>query len=216
MVQYRRFVGGGKKGADKRMRAKRRLGTTRAILLLAAVFLPAANISQAKYSGGTGEPNNPYRMATPNDLNDIGNHPNDWDESFVLVNDINMAGYTCTTALIAPDISSNIDFQGTPFTGIFDGNDCNIGNLSIDTGGGDSDWLGLFGQIGESGQVKNLGIEDCNISGRSCWYLGGLAGENHSGEVSNCYATGSVSGKLFVGGLVALLLDMLMSVAWWE
>ena len=39
----------------------------------------------ARYSGGTGEPNDPYRIATPQDLNDIGRYEEDWDKHFILV-----------------------------------------------------------------------------------------------------------------------------------
>ncbi|GAG04618.1 unnamed protein product, partial [marine sediment metagenome] len=132
------------------------------VLLLAAL---AGSVSAGTYSGGDGQPENPYRIATPNDLNDIGSHPEDFNDCFILVNDINIAGLAYTTALIAPDISSSGGFQGTAFTGIFDGNDCNISNLTIDTAGAGNDYLGLFGYVGETGEVKNLGIEDVNITG---------------------------------------------------
>ena len=58
-------------------------------LFLLTFFLTSS--VQAKYSGGTGEPNNPYQIADANDMNDIGNHPEDWDKHFVMVNDINLA-----------------------------------------------------------------------------------------------------------------------------
>ena len=48
----------------------------------------------AKYSGGTGEPNDPYLIATPNDLNAISLDSNDWDKHFKMIADINMAGTT--------------------------------------------------------------------------------------------------------------------------
>ncbi len=148
------------------------------------------------YSGGTGEPNKPYRIATPNDLDEIGDRPGDWDKHFVLINDINMADYSYTKALIGV------------FEGVFDGNDCNISSLTIDTAttGQDNEYLGLFGRIDETGHIKNLGIEDVNITSRDYSYeLGGLCGRNYKGTISNCYATGSVTGGLYsdaVGGLV--------------
>lgn len=45
------------------------------------------------YSGGTGEPRSPFRIATAVDLNSIGEDINDWDKHFVLVEDINLLGY---------------------------------------------------------------------------------------------------------------------------
>jgi len=174
----------------------------KAVFTVVIVSLLSARAQADKYSGGTGEPNNPYRIQTPNDLNDIGNHPEDFNDCFILVNDINMADFTYTTALIAPDISSSVGFQGTAFTGIFDGNDRIISNLTIDTAGADNSCLGLFGRIVGTAEIKNLGIEDVNITGGvfSEW-VGGLVGDN-SGTILNCYATGVVSESSEVGGLV--------------
>jgi hypothetical protein len=45
--------------------------------------------------------------------------------------------------------------------------------------------VGLFGSIGEGGEIRNLGIENCHIVGDS--YTGGLVGVNNYGTVSNCY-----------------------------
>ncbi|MGB8227379.1 MAG: GLUG motif-containing protein, partial [Sedimentisphaerales bacterium] len=60
-----------------------------------------------------------------------------------------------------------------------------------------SDYIGLFGCAG--GKIRNLGIEDVNISGHS--YIGGLAGINY-GTITGCYATGKVTGTgNYVGGL---------------
>lgn len=187
----------------------------KAALLLPAVVLLTTATSAAKYSGGTGEPNNPYRIATPNDLNDIANHVEDYNKWFILINDINMAGFVYTTALIAADTSTSSGFQGTRFTGVFDGNHCNISNLTIDTAGAGNDYLGLFGRIDQPAQVEDLYIEDLSIiGGLGSYYLGGLCGSNGDGLVSwsitsggtvrNCYVTGSVSGGDYsesVGGL---------------
>ncbi|MHC4619776.1 MAG: GLUG motif-containing protein [Planctomycetota bacterium] len=201
--------GGRKKAKEKgeKMSGRRRSGRTRAILLVAVVCLLATKVSQAKYSGGTGEPNDPYRIGTAEDLNDIGNHVEDFNKCFVMVNDINMAGLSYRTGVIAPDINNANDyFQGTPFTGIFDGNDWNIRKLTIDTAGANNDYLGLFGQIGENGEVKNLGIKSVNITGSNVSdFLGGLCGWNHwFGTISNCTVSGSVASgdnSGFIGGL---------------
>jgi len=171
-----------------------------------------AYLLRPKYSGGTGEPNDPYRIATAADLNDMGNYVEDFNKCFIVVNDINMAGFTYTTALIGPDINdSSGGFQGTAFTGIFDGNDCSISNLSIDTAGADNDFLGLFGRIEEPGQIKNLGIQDVSITGGDNSYLlGGLCGVT-TGTISKCYATGSVTGGNGLGGLCGYNYDSILN-----
>jgi len=122
-----------------------------------------------------------------------------------LMTDIDLAGRTYTTAVIAPDTdSSDPDFQGIKFLGVFDGHNLTICNLFIDETGFDNDYLGLFGWIeGVDTEIKNLGIENINIAeGGSSAYVGGLVGASYYGYVTNCYSTGFVSGDSFVGGLV--------------
>ncbi len=177
------------------------------LLTISFSALPA----QAKYGGGTGEPNDPYLIATAEDLNSISLDPNDWDKHFKMTADINMAGYTYTTALIAPDTdNTNWDFDGTPFTGTFNGSNHTIHNLTIDTAGANNnDYLGLFGQLRSSIVVSNLRLENANITGGN-HYVGGLCGSNGDwgypgGIISDCYFNGSVTcGDISyaVGGLV--------------
>jgi flagellin-like hook-associated protein FlgL len=52
-----------------------------------------------------------------------------------------------------------------------------------------------------TGTVKNLGIEDCYISGAG-YFVGALAGKAYFGQIENCYSTGYVQGTNYVGGLV--------------
>jgi hypothetical protein len=158
----------------------------------------------AQYSGGTGEPDTPYLISTPDDMNAVGANPADWDKHFLLTNDIDMAGFTYTTAFIAPDISSSHGFQGTAFTGVFDGAGFKVINLTIEIVGAYNDYLGLFGYIASTGTLENLGAEDVNITvGDNSRCLGGLVGENR-GIISSCYATGLVTGgdhSKKIGGL---------------
>jgi hypothetical protein len=180
-----------------------------------------------KYSGGTGEPNNPYLIATPEDLNAIGDDPNDWNKHFLMTADVNMSDYTYTIALIAPDTSSSSGFQGKSFTGVFDGNGHAINNFTWNSPS--SDYVGLFGFVsGTNAEILNLGIVDANVYGsesvgsligclgsgkvarcfvRSGWVIGessvgGLVGSVVEGEVLNCYSTASVSAAQNAGGFI--------------
>ncbi|GAI18171.1 unnamed protein product, partial [marine sediment metagenome] len=157
-----------------------------------------ASPAYAKYGGGTGEPNDPYLIFDANQMNAIGADSDDWDKCFRLMADVDLGGFTYTTAVIAPDTYEYGDFDGTAFTGVFDGNNHKIINLTIDDGGARNDYLGLFGYIGD-GEVRNLGIEGGSVSGDR--YVGGLVGGNR-GSISNCYSTGYVSGYNRVGVLV--------------
>jgi len=160
--------------------------------------------AQAKYSGGSGEPNDPYQIATAADLIALGETPEDYDKHFLLTADIdldpNLPGRKIFDgALIAPGSRAREyphPVLGTPFTGVFDGNRHTISHLTIE---GRYD-LGLFGKL--EGEVKNLGVVDVNIAGIGDDYVGGLAGYSRYGNITRCYSTGEVSGYSHVGGLV--------------
>ena len=177
---------------------KRKIRWVISSLLVTLYFygLPA----QAQYGGGSGEPNDPYLIYTAEQMNAIGAEPNDWDKHFKLMADIDLASYSYDTALIAPDTdSSKSGFQGTPFTGVFDGNGLTISNLTIEGVG----YLGLFGQLEPTALVKNLGLEAVDVSG-SGRHIGGLVGHNY-GHVTQCYTSGSVNGSgQDVGGIVGI------------
>jgi thioredoxin len=178
-------------------------------LATCALVLPG----QAKYSGGTGEPNDPYQIAATADLIALGNEPNDYDKHFILTADIdldpNLPGRKVfDRAVIAPDVNDADDwFEGTSFVGVFDGAGHEISHLTI-TGG---DFLGLFGQVvtrrrgvpAPAAVVKNLAVVGVRITGTGD-YVGGLVGHNIGATVTQCYTSGVVSGNLYVGGLVGM------------
>jgi hypothetical protein len=150
------------------------------------------------YSDGSGTPEEPYQIANKEDLLTLAGTIADYNKCFILTADINTGGQVFTTAIIAADtVAGNYSFDGTAFTGTFDGNGHKITHFTIN--GGSNQYLGLFGYISSGGSVKNLGLENFDISGSYC--VGGLAGDS-GGSISNCYSTGSVSGTDRVGGLV--------------
>jgi len=108
----------------------------------------------AKYNGGTGEPNDPYKIATAEDLMLLGDSPEDYDKHFKLMADIDLSGYLYDTALIAPDVNTVDDyFQGTPFNSVFDGNGHTISHLTVIGGS----HLGLFGLLESGAEVRTRG-----------------------------------------------------------
>jgi hypothetical protein len=158
------------------------------------VALLMANLAFG-YSGGTGEPNNPYQIANVNDLLALSAEVNDYNKCFILINDINLSGQNFTTALIAPDINpSESGFQGTAFTGVFDGANHKITNLNIYVNE-NKDYIGLFGEL-NSGEVINLGLENVLIKIENPTYInfvGCLAAKSFAGNINNCYSTGSIA-----------------------
>jgi hypothetical protein len=163
--------------------------------------------ANAKYSGGTGEPNDPYQIATAADLIALGETPNDYNKHFILTADIDLdpnlpgrkvfdkAVIAAGELFVYPSTWVSW-YEGTAFTGVFDGHGHTILHLAINGG----DYLGLFGAMASEAEIKNLGLEAANIigAGRN---IGGLVGWN-SGSIATSYSTGSVSGNSLVGGLV--------------
>jgi rhodanese-related sulfurtransferase len=157
---------------------------------------------EEKYSGGTGEPDDPYQIATAEDLMLLGETPEDYNKHFILTADIdldpNLPGRKVfDRAVIAPDTNdATWEFEGTPFTGVFNGNGYMISHLTIQGQG----YLGLFGQLESGANIMNLGVVDVNVTD-SGLYIGGLAAEN-KGSITVSYSTGEIHGDRSVGGLV--------------
>jgi hypothetical protein len=172
------------------------------------VIIAVYSIADAKYSGGSGNPNDPYQIANVSDLLNLAADTNDYNKCFIMTADIDLdpnlpGNQVFTTAVIAPDTDPlPSSFDGTPFTGSFNGNGHKIMNLKIDTSDANTCFLGLFGVIsGSAAHVKNLTIDNAVITGGSASYmLGCLCGSN-SGTISNCFFTGQVTGKSWLGGL---------------
>ena len=174
-----------------------RIPRTISLLVTICLFsLPA----YAKYSGGSGMADDPYQIATARDLMLLGESPEDYDKYFILTADIDLDpklpdGKVFDKAVIAPDTSSSIFFQGGRFTGLFDGNGHVISHLTV-TG---EDYLGLFGELASDAKIKNLGVVDIDITGND--KIGGLVGYNLASDITRCYSTGTVRGNSDVGGL---------------
>jgi len=191
------------------------------IVLLSFLFGICANTAMALSGSGT-EPD-PWLIQSLADFDEFAADANYWDDYTRLETDVNLAGRVYERAVIAWDEDDVEDwFKGIVFTGVFNGNDRKIIDLTIH--GGANDYLGLFGKI--NGEVKNLGIEGGSVSGdvlvgRLAGYnsgsisdcfstgdingtgnVGGLVGYNNSGGISDCFSTGDVSGNIAVGGLV--------------
>jgi hypothetical protein len=172
-----------------------------------ALVIVGLCINTAAALDGSGTHQDPWRIKSLADFNEFAADANYWDDYTRLETDVNLAGRIYTTAVIAPDMTNSLSgFQGFEFTGVFDGNDKRITNLTINDGGADNDFLGLFGNI-RLGEVRNLGLESGFVSGRA--FIGGLMGANgdipgDGGAITNCYSNVSVSGDDFIGGLAGL------------
>ena len=106
-------------------------------------------------------------------------------------------------------LDKNIDLTGkewTPignyeqqYTGTFDGGNHIITGLTVNQSG--TDHVGLFGTVGKGGMVKDVRLENVNISvSDKGSYLGGIVGES-GGTIENCSVSGSISGSDQIGGI---------------
>ncbi len=146
------------------------------------------------YEGGTGSKANPYLIGTNEQLE--GMH-NNLAAHYKLVNNLDLAGYKDWI----PVGTSNI-----PFAGSFDGGGYTISNLVINKP--DMQEMGLFGFYHpdtEGDSIKNLTLTNVKINARD--YIGAISGYVERGTIYNCHASGSVTGRSHVAGIVGTAYD---------
>ncbi len=176
--------------------------------LLTIVFLAANSVLAYEFAGGTGEPNAPFQIITPEQLASIGADPNLLDKCFVLEADIDLDpnspnGQVFDRAVIAPDLDDSLpEFQGVAFTGSLEGQGHSITGLAIDS---DSEYAGLFGLIGLQGSVRRIRMVEGSVRGAAAvptrCGTGSVAGENQ-GVIVGCESNVAVLGIDNLGGLV--------------
>jgi hypothetical protein len=141
------------------------------------------------FAGGTGTLGDPWQICNAAQLQLAGSFLN---ASFVLTSDIDLAGVTFTPIAATTFGDTVIHYNGT-----FDGAGHRVRNLTIQQP--TTDVIGLFGKIGATAILQDLGVEDVHLSGKLC--VGGLLAENN-GLIRRCYVTGTVAGSSFVGGMI--------------
>lgn len=165
------------------------------ILAVLSISLPA----QGQPWLGSGTEGDPYLIENANDMQAIGADPNYWDAHFKLTADIDLSGFTGTQFNI---IGKFVDWDhpdNDPFTGVFDGNGHEISSFSyIST---NQNGIGLFGHLGVGGEIKALGLEEVEIDAGTGRPVAALVSFSE-GTITNCYATGIVTGNGYIGGLV--------------
>ena len=108
-------------------------------------------------------------------------------------------------------LDKNIDLTGKDWTpigtdydnsykGTFDGGGHTITGLTFTT---NDEFAGLFGWLNRAGTVKNVVMEGVQITSNQIYggSIGGVVGYSW-GTIENCSVSGSVSGTVYVGGVV--------------
>ena len=186
---------------------KSTLSWTKALVLLAVVVCVFGGTVFGQPWAGSGTPNDPYRIATAEDLNDIGNHPEDFNKHFIMVNDINLADYTGTSFNMIGIYVGWRSPDNKPFRGVFDGNGHRIYNFTHSST--NMIPIGLFRLVNDpNAKIMNLRLVNPNVdagSGEEAgWLVGSLVGYLEDGTVANCRVEGcQVWGAEPIGGMVA-------------
>ncbi len=96
---------------------------------------------------------------------------------------------------------------GTPisyaegFTGSYNGSGYKISNLHINRSESN---IGFFKYLGQNALIKNINLENCNITGSTS--TGGIVGSitdesSNSATVDNCQVSGQINGSSYTGGI---------------
>ena len=173
-------------------------GTVSVIDIIAALLVPV--VVQDCYDATT----NPIPLCTCDDLqkmnlNDRANYElqNDIDCSDT-VNWGNGAGYSPTFG----------------FYGVLDGQGHFIKDLYINRGNV-LQYMGLFRILRVTGEIKNIGLENSEITG--FYNVGGLAGQAELGsKIVNSYVEGKIKGDKFIGGLVGKSEGVIISTSYFS
>ena len=156
------------------------------------------SLAAAKDLGYTIESNGSYTVTSADGLMNIAKLVNGGksDINITLDTDIDLTGKDWTP--IGTDYDNS-------YKGTFDGGGHTITGLTFTT---NDKYAGLFGWLNRAGTVKNVVMEGVQITSNQIYggSIGGVAGYSW-GTIENCSVSGSVSGTVYVGGVVGAQID---------
>ena len=153
------------------------------------------SLAAAKDLGYTIESNGSYTVISADGLMNIAKLVNGGksDINITLDTDIDLTGKDWTP--IGTDYDNS-------YKGTFDGGGHTITGLTFTT---NDEYAGLFGWLNRAGTVKNVVMEGVQITSNQIYggSIGGVVGSGW-GTIENCSVSGSVSGTVYVGGVVGV------------
>ena len=156
------------------------------------------SLAAAKDPGYTIEGNGSYTVTSADGLMNVAELVNGGktDINITLDKNIDLTGKDWTP------IGTSFD---NSYTGTFDGGGHTITGLTITT---KDQFVGLFGYLNRAGTVKNVVMEGVQITSNQIYggSIGGVVGYSW-GTIENCSVSGSVSGTVYVGGVVGAQID---------
>ena len=156
------------------------------------------SLAAAKDLGYTIESNGSYTVTSADGLMNVAELVNGGktDINITLDKNIDLTGKDWTP------IGTNVD---NSYKGTFDGGGHTITGLTFTT---NDKYAGLFGWLNKAGTVKNVVMEGVQITSNQIYggSIGGVVGYSW-GTIENCSVSGSVSGTVYVGGVVGAQID---------
>ena len=156
------------------------------------------SLAAAKDLGYTIESDGSYTVTSADGLMNVAELVNGGktDINITLDKNIDLTGKDWTP------IGTNVD---NSYKGTFDGGGHTITGLTFTT---NDKYAGLFGWLNKAGTVKNVVMEGVQITSNQIYggSIGGVAGYSW-GTIENCSVSGSVSGTVYVGGVVGAQID---------
>ena len=153
------------------------------------------SLAAAKDLGYTIESNGSYTVYNADGLLNVAELVNGGktDINITLTADIDLTGKDWTP--IGTDYDNS-------YKGTFDGGGHTITGLTFTT---NDEFAGLFGWLNRAGTVKNVVMEGVQITSNQIYggSIGGVVGSGW-GTIENCSVSGSVSGTVYVGGVVGV------------
>ena len=155
------------------------------------------------YAGGDGTPENPYQIATAEQLALLAQQTNNGTGGYacyVLTHDICLNENPDVNPVLWTPIGHVAGDEPPYFTGYFDGNKMSISGLVCETSG----IAGLFGCT-NGAVIQNVTLQNCRLNGTQ--YTGALVGYAGLTDISGCYIdNASVTCEVrSAGGLVGFL-----------
>jgi hypothetical protein len=167
-----------------------RLYTLLAFLLLAREVMAQNNcwdgsVAEA-YAGGDGTPENPYQIATAEQLALLAQQTNNGtggDACYILTDNICLNENPDVNPVLWTPIGHVVGNEPPYFTGRFDGNKMNISGLVCQSNTGHG-IAGLFGCT-NGAVIQNVTLQNCRLNGTQ--YTGALVGYAGLTDISGCY-----------------------------
>lgn len=201
-------------------------------MIMEPIYLTPKNTEDPGFAGGDGTIENPYQVSTPAQLNAVRN---DLDAHYIQINDIDMSDWgnwdpignaiSIWGGAIGDSNYKEPVYTDNYFTGVYDGNNYSISNLTLDDNkiSVTEDCFGLFAGL-KNATVKNLNLFniDYNIDKETTDYssywinqkcefslsVGGIAGRSDSSTIENCSVTGKINvincSDAYVGGIAGI------------